>query len=83
LSGNTYEFNRTDEYVRQIEGALPGLPNDIRGVVESELQKIREFKQHEKASLVKGCLASIRKVCEGAATSLAAQGIAAFLSQIV
>jgi hypothetical protein len=77
LTGNTFAVTRYDEYISQIEESLPNLPDALRGTVENELERARANKGN--GTILKSSLASIRKVCEGVVTSVAAQGIAAYL----
>jgi hypothetical protein len=77
LTGNNFAVTKSDEYISQIEESLPNLPAALRGTVENELKRVRANKGN--GTVLKSSLASIRKVCEGVVTSVAAQGIAAYL----
>ena len=65
--------------IRQIRGMLPNLPDKVRGVVETELQKAERHRGSGQSAFARTCFSSIQKICESTATSMAAQGIAHFL----
>jgi hypothetical protein len=83
LTGNSFAVHQLGEYISQIEGQLPNLPDAIRGRVEQELTGLRNAKGAGRERLVRAGLSSIKKICEGVTTSLAAQGIAAYLAHIL
>ncbi|MBV9989683.1 MAG: hypothetical protein JOZ72_00185 [Alphaproteobacteria bacterium] len=83
FSGNNFSLSNVSEYMKQIEGALPNLPDDLQGPVASQVEKLKQLTPTKKESAIRSCLSSIKKICEGAATSVAAQGIAAYLKHLL
>jgi AbiTii len=82
LSGNSFSINDADEYVKHIRAALPGVPDKVRAAIDTELQRIDSARRQKDPTIIQKCLKSIQTICEGAAGSLAAQGIAMYLATI-
>ena len=82
ISGNKFSLNLLGDYMNHIQSALPGVPDDSRGRIEREIKKLNDAQKSRDETTARRCLKAIQTICEGAASSLAAQGIAAYIATL-
>lgn len=80
LSHSTFSLEQTDTYVKQISDCIPALPENLRPLIQAEIERIIANKNTGDVSAVKTALRSIKTICESAAGNIAAAGIVALIA---